>query len=160
MLSGRRADTQKICSSSLYVGRIQYDMSVSIWASIMIVRFEWIFCCKNSAFSYLKNEKKHSSYKHAIRISLRVFWNIKIWNIQKWTHQKNGSTCTLKMASQKVRAERRMQQRYVEKNTISSGTWLHVGNNQVRHGLTNLGLKWIRIGACRHQQWYWCNRGG
>ena len=56
--------------------------------------------------------------------------------------QKNGSTCTLKMASQKVLAEKEgMQQRYVEKNTISSGTWLHVGNNQVSHGLTNFGLK-------------------
>ena len=69
MLSGRRADTQKICSSSLYVGGIPYDMS----ASILIVRFEWILCCKNSSFSCLKNEKKHSSYKYAIRISLRVF---------------------------------------------------------------------------------------
>ena len=72
----------------------------------MIVRFEWIFCCKNSVFSCLKNEKKHSSYKDAIRISLRVFWNIRIWTCKMDT-QKNGSTCTLKMASQKVRAERR-----------------------------------------------------
>ena len=69
MLSGRRADTQKICSSSLYVGGIPYDMS----ASILIVCFEWTFFCKDSVFSCLKNEKKHSSYKHAIRISLRVF---------------------------------------------------------------------------------------
>ena len=106
MLSGRRADTQKICSSSLYVGRIQYDMSVSIGASIMIVRFEWIFCCKNSVFSCLKNEKKHSFYKDAIRISLRVFWNIRIWTCKMDT-QKNGSTCTPKMASQKVLAEGR-----------------------------------------------------
>lgn len=151
MLSGRRADTQKICSSSLYVGRMQYDMSVSIWASIMIVRFEWIFCCKNSAFSCLKNEKKHSSHKDAIRISLRVFWNIRIWTYKMDT--QNG-------LSKSPRRKEGMQQRYVEKNTISSGTWLHVGNNQVRHGLTNLGLKWIRIGGCRHQQWYWCNRGG
>ena len=44
--------------------------------------------------------------------------------------QKNESICTLKMASQKVLAERRgMQQRYVEKNTISPGTWLHARNN-------------------------------
>ena len=53
MLSGRRADTQKICSSSLYVGGIPYDMS----ASILIVRFEWTFFCKDSVFSCLKNEK-------------------------------------------------------------------------------------------------------
>lgn len=73
MLSGRRADTQKICSSSLYVGGIQYDMSASILMSIMIVRFEWTFYCKNSVFSCLENKKKHSSYEHAIRISLCVF---------------------------------------------------------------------------------------
>ena len=53
MLSGRRADTQKICSSSLYVGGIPYDMS----ASILIVRFEWSFFSKDSVFSCLKNEK-------------------------------------------------------------------------------------------------------
>lgn len=53
MLSGRRADTQKICSSSLYVRGIPYDMS----ASILIVRFEWTFFCKDSVFSCLKNEK-------------------------------------------------------------------------------------------------------
>ena len=53
MLSGRRADTQKICSSSLYVGGIPYDMS----ASILIVCFEWTFFCKDSVFSCLKNEK-------------------------------------------------------------------------------------------------------
>lgn len=72
----------------------------------MIVRFEWIFCCKNSVFSCLKNEKKHSSYKHAIRISLRVFLKYKNMDMQNG-HSKNGSTCTLKMASQKVLAERR-----------------------------------------------------
>lgn len=94
----------------------------------MIVRFEWIFCCKNSVFSCLKNEKKHSSYKHAIRISLRVFLKYKNMDMQ------NGH-------SKSPRRKEGMQQRYVEKNTISSGTWLHVGNNQVRHGLTNLGLK-------------------
>ena len=160
MLSGRRADTQKICSSSLYVGRMQYDMSASIWASIMIVRFEWIFCCKKSAFSCSKNEKKHSSYKHAIRISLRVFWNIRIWTYKNGHSKKWINMYSQNGLSKSPRRKEGMQQRYVEKNTISSGTWLHVGNNQVRHGLTNLGLKWIRIGACRHQQWYWCNRGG
>ena len=43
--------------------------------------------------------------------------------------------------SESPRRKEGMQQRYVEKNTISSGTWLHVGNNQVSHGLTNFGLK-------------------
>lgn len=78
----------------------------------MIVRFEWIFCCKNSVFSCLKNEKKHSSYKDAIRISLRVFWNISIWTckmdtqkmdqhvLSKWplrkSSQKGGDVITLR----------------------------------------------------------------
>lgn len=93
MLSGRRADTQKICSSSLYVGGIPYDMR----ASILIVRFEWTFFCKDSVFSCLKNEKKHSSYKHAIRISLRVFLKYKHMDMQnghskKWInmYSQNG----------------------------------------------------------------------
>lgn len=57
MLSGRRAGTQKICSSSLYVGGIPYDMSASILMYIMVVHFRWTFCCENLAFPCLKNEK-------------------------------------------------------------------------------------------------------
>lgn len=60
---------------------------------------------------------------------LCVFLKYKNMDMQNG-HSKNESICTLKMASQKVLAERRgMQQRYVEKNTISPGTWLHARNN-------------------------------
>lgn len=107
----------------------------------MTVRFEWIFCCKNSVFSCLKNEKKHSSYKHAIRISLRVFLKYKHMDMQNGHSKKWINMYSQNGLSESPRRKEGMQQRYVEKNTISSGTWLHVGNNQVSHGLTNLGLK-------------------
>lgn len=71
----------------------------------MIVRFEWIFCCKNSVFSCLKNEKKHSSYKHAIRISLRVFLKYKNMDMQNGHSKKMDqhvlSKWPLKKSSQK-----------------------------------------------------------
>lgn len=62
-------------------------------------------------------------------------------DIQKWTLKKMDQHVLSKWPLRKSAQKGGMQQRYVEKNTISSGTWLHVGNNQVRHGLTNLGLK-------------------
>lgn len=72
---------------------------------------------------------------------LCVFLKYKNMDIQKWTLKKMDQHVLSKWPLRKSAQKGGMQQRYVEKNTISSGTWLHVGNNQVRHGLTNLGLK-------------------
>ena len=66
----------------------------------MIVRFEWIFCCKNSAFSCLKNEKNI----HLINmLSEYAKWTLKKMDqhvLSKWplkkSSQKGGDAITLR----------------------------------------------------------------